>query len=114
MVEKKIKAQDKLVRCPKCSREMKMKNFRYRHQQKCQGGLENTPVKPFSKPRAKPKAQPKIENVVEAPPPVKATQEVGNQVFKPTPVQPQLSPYEVARQSYIQIKEEVRQKKIEK
>ena len=114
MVEKKIKAQDKLVRCPKCSREMKMKSFRYGHQQKCQGGLENTPVKPFSKPRAKLRAQPKIENVVEAPPPVKALQEVSNQVFKPTPVHPQLSPYEVARQSYIQMKEEVRQKKNEK
>ena len=113
MVEKKIKAQDKLVRCPKCLREMKMKSFRYGHQQKCQGGLENTPVKPFSKPRAKPKAQPKLENTIEtkASPPIKLTNEVSNQILKP---EPQLSPYELARQSYIHMREEMRQRKIEK
>ena len=110
MVEKKIKAQDKLVRCPKCSREMKMKSFRYGHQQKCQGGIENTPVKPFSKPRAKPKAQPKpqpkIENTIEK-------QEVV-ELPTPQPTQPQLTPYEIARQSYIQMKEAQRARKIEK
>ena len=113
MVEKKIKAQDKLVRCPKCSREMKMKSFRYGHQQKCQGGLENTPVKPFSKPRAKPKAQPKMETIVETQtsPQVKLTKEISNQILKP---EPQLSPYELARQSYIHMREEMRQRKIEK
>ena len=108
----KTKPENKKVQCPKCLKYMSNKNFRYRHEKLCT--TEPKPVKPFSKPRAKPKAQPKIENVVEAPPPVKTTQEVSNQVFKPTPVQPQLSPYEVARQSYIQMKEEVRQKKIEK
>ena len=30
----KVKAQDKMVRCPKCNKEMKYKNFRYGHQQK--------------------------------------------------------------------------------
>ena len=34
---------------------MKYKNFRYGHQQKCQGGIENKPVKPHTKARAKPK-----------------------------------------------------------
>ena len=51
---KKVKAQDRMVRCPKCNKEMKFKNFRYGHQQKCQGGIENKPVKPHTKARAKP------------------------------------------------------------
>ena len=50
----KVKAQDKMVRCPKCNKEMKYKKFRYGHQQKCQGGIENKPVKPHTKARAKP------------------------------------------------------------
>ena len=50
----KVKAQDRMVRCPKCNREMKYKNFRYGHQQKCQGGIENKPVKPHTKARVKP------------------------------------------------------------
>ena len=49
----KVKAQDRMVRCPKCNKEMKYKNFRYGHQQKCQGGIENKPVKPHTKARAK-------------------------------------------------------------
>ena len=51
---KPVRAQDKMVRCPKCNKEMKYKNFRYGHQQKCQGGIENKPVKPHTKARAKP------------------------------------------------------------
>ena len=86
-VAQKVKAQDKLVRCPKCSREMKLKSYRYGHEQKCQGTLEQKPVKPFSKPRAKPKPQPiiKEEEVEEAQPKPKPklTQEVKNQVLKP-------------------------------
>ena len=50
----KVKAQDRMVRCPKCNKEMKYKNFRYGHQQRCQGGIENKPVKPHTKARAKP------------------------------------------------------------
>ena len=50
----KVKAQDRMVRCPKCNKEMKYKNFRYGHQQKCQGGIENKPVKPHTKARVKP------------------------------------------------------------
>ena len=51
---KPVRAQDKMVRCPKCNKEMKYKNFRYGHQQRCQGGIENKPVKPHTKARAKP------------------------------------------------------------
>ena len=64
---KPVKAQDKLVRCPKCFKEMKLKSLRYNHQQKCQGTLEQKPVKQFSKPRAtpKPKPQPIIEEEIQ-------------------------------------------------
>ena len=86
---KPVKAQDKLVRCPKCNKEMKMKSLRYNHQQKCQGTLEQRPVKQFSKPRAmpKPKAQPieqeeEIEEVIQQQKP-KLTQPVSNQILKP-------------------------------
>ena len=51
---KPVRAQDKMVRCPKCNKEMKYKNFRYGHQQRCQGGIENKPVKPHTKARVKP------------------------------------------------------------
>ena len=51
---KPVRAQDRMVRCPKCNKEMKYKKFRYGHQQKCQGGIENKPVKPHTKARAKP------------------------------------------------------------
>ena len=51
---KPVRAQDKMVRCPKCNKEMKYKKFRYGHQQRCQGGIENKPVKPHTKARTKP------------------------------------------------------------
>ena len=87
-VEKKVSPQNKLVRCPKCNREMKLKSYRYGHEQKCQGTLEQKPVKPFSKPRATPKSktQPIIkeveEEVIEQPKP-KLSTPVSNQVLKP-------------------------------
>ncbi len=50
----KVKAHDRMVRCEKCNKEMTYKNYRYGHQQRCQGGIENKPVKPHTKARAKP------------------------------------------------------------
>ena len=101
-----VKTQDKLITCSKCNKSMKLKSYRYKHEKACQGTLEQKAVKPFSKPRAKPKAQPKIENTIQK-------QEV---VELPThqTTQPQLTPYEIARQSYIQMKEELKARKIEK
>ena len=86
---KPVKAQDKLVRCPKCNKEMKLKSLRYNHQQKCQGTLEQKPVKQFSKPRAMPKPQAhpieqeeEIEEDIQQHKP-KLTQPVSNQILKP-------------------------------
>ena len=107
-----VKAQDKLVRCPKCSREMKLKNYRYGHQQRCQGGIENKPVKPHTKARAKPKAQPIIQDVEEeireALPSgnPQLTQPVKKQILKPTnPLTDITNHYAILQQQYIQQKQ---------
>ena len=67
---KPVRAQDKLVRCPKCNREMKLKSFRYGHEQKCQGTIENKPVKPHTNPRPKQTPKPKPKAVPKPPPDV--------------------------------------------
>ena len=94
------------VDCKTCGKNLSYKNYRYRHEKICTA--EPKPVKPQAKPKpkAQPKPQPKIENTIEK-------QEV---VKEPTPqaIQPQLTPYEIARQSYIQMKEELKARKIEK
>ena len=106
-----VKTQDKLVRCPKCSREMKLKNYRYGHQQRCQGGIENKPVKPHTKARAKPKAQPIIQDVEEEIPQQtistpQLTQPVKKQILKPTnPLADITNHYQLLQQQYIQQKQ---------
>ena len=109
-IKKPEKIQDKVITCPKCNKSMKLKSYRYKHEKACSGTLEQKPVKPFSKPRAKPKAQPKaqpkMENTIEKQEVVRAS--------TPQPTQPQLTPYEIARQSYIQMKEAQKARKIEK
>ena len=104
-----VKTQDKLITCPKCNKSMKLKSYRYKHEKTCQGTLEQKPVKPFSKPRAKAKALPKPKIEVKEAPKPEILKDISNQV-----IQPQLSPYDIARQSYIQMKEELKAKKIEK
>ena len=102
---KPVRAQDKMVRCPKCNREMKYKNFRYGHQQRCQGGIENKPVKPHTKARAKPII--KQVEVYEQP------QETPKQVIKQIPQQQPSNPlmditnhYALLQNQYIQQKKE--------
>ena len=115
---KPAKAQDKLVRCPKCNKEMKLKSYRYGHEKTCGGTLEQKPVKPFSKPRAKPKAQPivkevyeeevEVEEIQQPKPKPKLTQEVKNQILKPQ--SPNLvdfaSHYQLLQNQFIQQKKE--------
>ena len=100
---------DKLITCPKCNKSMKLKSYRYKHEKTCKGTLEQKPVKPFSKPLAKAKALPKPKIEVKEAPKPEILKDISNQV-----IQPQLSPYDLARQSYIQMKEELKAKKIEK
>ena len=99
----KVKAQDKMVRCPKCNREMKYKNFRYGHQQRCQGGIENKPVKPHTKARAKPIIKQVEVNEVEAPKPM-IKQQIPQQPSNPlTDI---TNHYQLLQNQYIQQKRE--------
>ena len=54
---KPIRAQDRIITCPKCDKSMKMKSYRYTHEQNCKGNLSERPVKKHTNPR--PKQQPK-------------------------------------------------------
>ena len=101
----KPKASDR-VDCKTCGKNLSYKNYRYRHEKICTA--EPKPVKPQARPKAKSIPKPKIE-VKEEPKP-EILKDISNQVIH----QPQLSPYDLARQSYIQMKEELRAKKIEK
>ena len=69
---KETKADAKQVQCPKCSKYMSLKNFRYRHEKLCT--TEPKPVKPQAKPKGKSKPKPIIKQVevneVEAPKPM--------------------------------------------
>ena len=84
-VKQNVRQQDKLVKCPQCDKQMKLKSYRYKHELTCKGKLEDIPRKPKAMP--KPKAQPieqeeEIEEVVMQPKP-KLTQPVSNQILKP-------------------------------
>ena len=109
-VKQNERQQDKLVKCPRCSRQMKLKSYRYKHELTCKGKLEDIPRKPKAMP--KPKAQPiqqeeEIEEVIQQQKP-KLTQEVKNQVFKPQT--PNLvdfaSHYQLLQNQYLQQKKE--------
>ena len=103
---KTVKPQDKMVRCEKCNKEMKYKNYRYGHQQKCQGGIENKPVKPHTKARAKPiiKQVEVNEQQQEAPKPV-----IKQQIPQQQPSNPLAditNHYQLLQNQYIQQKKE--------
>ena len=104
----KVKAQDRMVRCPKCNKEMKYKNFRYGHQQKCQGGIENKPVKPHTKVRVKPiiKQVEVNEQPQEAPKPV-IKQQITQQQSQPSnPLHDITNHYQLLQNQFIQQKKE--------
>ena len=52
------KLKDKMVTCPKCSKTMQLRNYRYKHEKTCSGALENKPIKPKAKAKPKPIPQP--------------------------------------------------------
>ena len=104
----KVKAHDRMVRCEKCNKEMKYKNYRYGHQQKCQGGIENKPVKPHTKARAKPiiKQVEVNEQPQEAPKPM-IKQQIPQQQSQPrNPLIDITNHYAILQNQYIQQKKE--------
>jgi hypothetical protein len=93
---------------------MKMKSFRYGHEQNCKGCLENKPVKKHTNPR--PKQQPKPKPVKPAPEVYYSDdeEEVPTQLFnkKKQPTQP-INPvnalaqhYQLLQQQFIKQKQE--------
>ena len=78
-VKQNVRQQDKLVKCPRCSRQMKLKSYRYKHELTCKGKLEDIPKKPkaMPKPKAQPVQQP-VQQVVQQP-----VQAVQNQIVQP-------------------------------
>ena len=100
----KVKAQDKMVRCPKCNKEMKYKNFRYGHQQRCQGGIENKPVKPHTKARAKPIIKQVEVYEVEEPKPIK--KQIPPMLQPTNPLTDITNHYAILQNQYIQQKKE--------
>ena len=110
-VKQNVRQQDKLVKCPKCDKQMKLKSYRYKHELSCKGKLEDIPKKPKAMP--KPKAQPIVQEVEqrEALPSgnPKLTQPVQNQILKPQPRNPLneiTNHYQLLHQQYIQQKKE--------
>ena len=105
-VKQNERQQDKLVKCPRCSRQMKLKSYRYKHELTCKGKLEDIPRKP--KPMPKPKAHPieQEEEIIQPKP--KLTQPVSNQLLKPQT--PNLvdfaSHYQLLQNQYLQQKKE--------
>ena len=107
-VKQNAKQQDKLVKCPQCDKQMKLKSYRYKHEATCRGKLEDIPKKPKAMP--KPKAQPIQQPIQEVQP--KPTQPVQNQIREASPPQPSnpltnmVHHYQLLQQQFIQQKKE--------
>ena len=97
--KKKEKALDKKVQCKKCDKEMTLKTYRYTHEKKCNGKLEDKPVKPQAKP--KPKAMPlPTKPVVEKQPRAEPV------VQQRSPVYDIREHYQILQNEYIRHKQE--------
>ena len=120
-VKQNVRQQDKLVKCPQCDKQMKLKSYRYKHELTCKGKLEDIPRKPKAMP--KPKAQlieqeEEIEEVIQQQKPKLTppkgversndlTQPVSNQILKPSnPLTDFASHYQLLQNQYLQQKKE--------
>ena len=123
-VKQNVRQQDKLVKCPKCDKQMRLKSYRYKHELNCKGKLEDIPRKPKAMP--KPKVQPVQQQTVQEPlmqstsagvvqstnPPVQEqvqqqVQPVQNQIVQPSnPLTNMAHHYQLLQQQFIQQKKE--------
>ena len=111
--KKKDKALDKKVQCKKCDKEMTLKTYRYIHEKKCNGKLEEKPVKPQAKPKPKAMPTPRIATKPEGFSSLR-TKPVATKAPPPEPViQQQRSPvydirehYQILQNEYIKHKQE--------
>ena len=102
-VKQNVRQQDKLVKCPQCDKQMKLKSYRYKHELTCKGKLEDIPKKPkaMPKPKAQPVQQP-VQQVVQQP-----VQAVQNQIVQPrNPLSDLTNHYQLLQQQFIQQKKE--------
>ena len=100
-VKQNVRQQDKLVKCPQCDKQMKLKSYRYKHELTCKGKLEDIPKKPkaMPKPKAQPVQQP-VQQVVQQP-----VQAVQNQIVQPrNPLSDLTNHYQLLQQQFIQQK----------
>ena len=106
------RTQDKIVSCPKCQKSMKLKSYRYGHEQNCKGRLQDREVKPHSKPRASPKPKPVAEEITDD-----VINEVSNTVkqkvitnvvnsIQSNPINSLAQHYQLLQQEYIKQKQE--------
>ena len=101
-VKQNVRQQDKLVKCPKCDKQMKLKSYRYKHELSCKGKLEDIPKKPKAMP--KPKVQQVQQTVQE---PVVQNTSVRNQNIQPrNPLNDIASHYQLLQQQFIEQKKE--------
>ena len=110
---KKTKADAKQVQCPKCSKFMSLKNFRYRHEKLCT--TEPKPVKPQAKPKGKSKPKPIIKQVEVNEQPIEVQQQeapkpvIKQQIPQQQPSNPLMditNHYQLLQNQFIQQKKE--------
>ena len=105
-VKQNVRQQDKLVKCPKCDKQMKLKSYRYKHETTCKGKLEDIPKKPKAMP--KPKVQ-QVQQTVQEPvqEPVVQSTSAQNQIIQPrNPLNYIASHYQLLQNQFIQQKKE--------
>ena len=107
-VKQNTRQQDKLVKCPKCDKQMKLKSYRYKHETTCKGKLEDIPRKPKAMPKLK--VQPVQQEEPHEALPVsnpKPTQPIQNQIIQPSnPLTNMAHHYQLLQQQFIQQKKE--------
>ncbi len=100
------KLKDKMITCPKCSKTMQLRNYRYKHEKTCGGAIENKPVKPKAKPKPKPQPQPVQEEETLPQPKVPVVKKNVVDFYPTTPLQDITNHYKSLQNEYIKQKQQ--------